>query len=341
MKLISAFYFSAFFFLLLASSGQAYQVQCLTAEKGLDQICARSLEDDASCPPGTFAWDQESCLNQNKNSLISDIIDKQFREPISRSTYEKYSTKKIAESLVARFTKAYRFLIQPKDLTPTYDLYHNTSVMMAIHANDFPSILEKGFLNQHQLGKTSGVYTPTNRGLTEDTLIGANISGILSDEKHLARSNFLRPKYAYLFFDVAHQGIARSWVQDRYGEVFVKFKDQIKRRSTFTNGDSLDHVGINLQRPQTQGFTIDTFYTLKKDSSFKNLGFYEAQIWGELNADDINYLLVGCFNGIPSNQLQIIEALKKAKKNIPVYTCESFWSGGRWLRWIPGEQLYP
>jgi hypothetical protein len=265
---------------------------------------------------------------------------------IPSEIYSKFSTKAIAESLVYRFFKKneYKSVRRTDVIRPYVDLYHDTSLLMAIKIENFESILNTGFLNQFQVGASSGKYDPTARDNTEIYLMKIFFGHSLQPQ---GAENFVRPKYAYLTFDVDKAGIDRAWVTAQYGNIFVRFKDEVKKRSTFSNGDSLDFM----TRPRGYKFSFGDFHQYsffynQENFEIQNLAsYYEAQIYGPLDSKDIDYILVGCFNGIPSYQEQVIAMLKAKKSKTPVFSCRSI-SGNnpsepKWLTFKPQDKLYP
>ena len=108
-----------------------------------------------------------------------------------------------------------------------------------------------------------------------------------------------------------------TMIHGGYGDVFAKLKDEVKKRSTWTSGDSLGQADT----PES----IHTFF-LKTSNviSVPDHSYFEAQIWGELCLEDVDYMLVGCHDPIDPERL---EALRKTK--IPIYSCRPSFKNDR------------
>lgn len=333
-------------FILLFAGGATAQV-CLSPREGLRRTCARFVKLDADCKaknPATLAWDETSCLAAKSTKALKYVSTLSPMAVVPKETFSQYPNKELAEALIHRHfqTKQVPFVTEPDIHKPSYDLYHDTHLLIALRAEDFGSILDKGFLNQFQTGRSSGIYSPLQRALLENDMIDLNL-GLKLPYPESESLNALRPKYAYLTFDVESPGIGDAWATHQYGNVFARFKDSVKRRSTFTNADTLDYY-FNFQsfanvRHQFQHLS---FYSLNRAFRIKILrSYFEAQIWGTLDKDDIDYILVGCFIGIPDHKEAIIAALTARKLKIPVYSCKSKRGKETFLTFERDQKLYP
>jgi hypothetical protein len=310
-------------------------LKCM-ATTDVSALCARWVEADPQCPSGQRAWVKESCL-EPKN-LVSEII--QDQKPVTlqleANLFKKFSTTKIAESLIYRRSQLY----DQRDLTqPDYNIYRDSSLIIQIQSDNLSSILSKGFLNQFQTSTSGGLLRPDKRVTAEKALGGVSLP---FDPQVQNFVNELRPKYAYLFFEKPKVGIADNWIDARYGNTFVKLKDHLKRRSTFSNGDSLDIITGNLGSRSKVLFFWATFYYSVPNLQLDRESYYEAQIWGPVKAEDIEYILVDCLKYNPPLFVanKIVETLNAAKSKVPAYSCIFDQSDGHFVM-RPGKKLYP
>lgn len=320
---------------------------CMPPAQGMAQVCSRLLQFDLTCTAqkkGSLAWDENSCLAKKQSAIQKQMEELTLLEQMPAEVYSKNSAKDIAEALIFRFFRANEApQMSEEDIShPNVDIYHDTSLLMAVKPESFGSILDRGFLNQFQTGRSSGTYTPTLRATAESLFIGLDLGKNLPLHETQAL-NTLRPKYAYLTFDVGVPNVGTSWITHQYGNVFFRFKDHVKRRTTFSNGDSLDHfIRPRGYKYAATDFKSSTFFNSKKNFDIQILSsYYEAQIWGPLTKEDVDYILVGCFLGIPDDQDKIVNELKLRKLRIPVYSCESKMNQTKFLGFKPKTKIYP
>lgn len=104
----------------------------------------------------------------------------------------------------------------------------------------------------------------------------------------------LLPKYAFL--DAPDRGLGRFLLPTRYGEVAVVFKKEVSQRATWTYADTLDHsrrAGRYDRGGDANPALAHTFsYRRKPGDRQRCVNYCEAQIWGELNLGDVEYLMI-------------------------------------------------
>ena len=167
---------------------------------------------------------------------------------------------------------------------PTYDFYNDSKIILAFQMKYFPLIKKNGFLNQFQVNHSINMDRK-NRQKVEDELSGTKLKRYKSLKDPY---NYLRPKYAYLTLDKesGYKATGGIHINSNYGQIYAKFKDEVKDRSTFTGGDSLYMIGAKKGSARsfraTQSDTTDVYQ------------YWEAQVWGELTLDDVDYVLVNC-----------------------------------------------
>jgi hypothetical protein len=131
--------------------------------------------------------------------------------------------------------------------------------------------------------------------------------------------NLLRPKYTYIAATKRLPMNISPIYNPRYGNVIAVLDDSLKKRMTFTNGDSLNTNTSDTRRVHTLSY-------LASELDFSTLGesgyYLEGQIWGPVKSTDINYILVNC-PGLDGIGKDGIERLAKAFPQSAIYSCEA------------------
>lgn len=167
-------------------------------------------------------------------------------------------------------------------------------VIMAVHSKNLSSIVSTGFKNMFETGK-GAFYTGQgqksyykNRMAAENDLVCKDLG---------TKNPTLRPKYAFFMPD-KNVGSQKAKMDPKYGDVFVVFKEDIKKRSTITMGDSLNNYSDNSDprdpfrvRPHLKkpfGYVKSlTFYGAKLEKLSIDSDYYEVQIYGPLKINDV------------------------------------------------------
>jgi GNAT superfamily N-acetyltransferase len=103
-------------------------------------------------------------------------------------------------------------------------------VMTRVSPTVFKKILTDGrFRTQHEVGTSSGAFSPQMRNIVERALHG-------DDAPH--------PIYGYLHPEQEGKVNDSENVLHQYGSVAIAFRDEVKQHTTWTMGDSLDESGI-------------------------------------------------------------------------------------------------
>jgi hypothetical protein len=172
----------------------------------------------------------------------------------------------------------------------------HTLLQMQFWSDDAESIGKRGFLNQHQLALTHGTFAPEIRAQIENCLLGKYLE---PNYKFTPGNsiNFVRPKYAYLSFDKDNTGDQNNSFSPIYGDVVATFNEDVKYRSTFSPMDTLNNYIDHDDDPTNE--SVYTFLyrgqrVAKGYDQKTRTSYWEAQIWGALVVEDINYLLVNC-----------------------------------------------
>ncbi len=125
-----------------------------------------------------------------------------------------------------------------------------------------------------------------NRMAAENDLVCKNLG---------TKNPTLRPKYAFFMPD-KNIGSQKAKMDPKYGDVFVVFKDDVKKRSTLTMGDGLNNYSDNrkprdpfrvrphLKKPFGHVKSL-TFFRDKLENL--SIDYYEVQIYGPLKMNDV------------------------------------------------------
>jgi SPP1 gp7 family putative phage head morphogenesis protein len=180
-----------------------------------------------------------------------------------------------------------------------------SDIYMRVKPATLESILDSGsFKNQFDTGTSGGALNTTSRRGSENALMGISKESPGKD----------RPVYGYIDRD-PHGGMGGPSNVDQYGKVAIKMKSNVKDKSTFTLGDSLDmSAGGTVQRtvatpvsnpghrsvPYDFGIE-DPIDLIERDKHKDLFGYMEAQIHGETTLDHIEEVI---FNTAPTKKIQ-------------------------------------
>lgn len=175
----------------------------------------------------------------------------------------------------------------------------DSEIVMMVSPETVTSISKHGFLNQHQTLTTQGVYTIPARFEAEQQL-----AMIRLPYSHKAKE--LLPKYALLVVRRPDFGVFP--LPTRYGSVAVVFKKKVMKRTTWTYADSSDfhfQAGrFNIGGVANPVLTHTGLYRRKPGDKNKCGNYCEAQIWGKLTFEDVDYLMLRDTEPVPAALLE-------------------------------------
>lgn len=175
----------------------------------------------------------------------------------------------------------------------------DSEIVMMVPSETVASIVTHGFLNQHETLTTQGVYTIPARFEAEQEL-----AMIRLPYSHKAKE--LLPKYALLIARRPDFGVFP--LPTRYGSVAVVFKKKVMKRATWTYADSSDfhfQAGrFNIGGVANPVLTHTRLYRRKPGDTNKCGNYCEAQIWGKLTFEDVDYLMIRDTEPIPASLLE-------------------------------------
>jgi hypothetical protein len=216
----------------------------------------------------------------------TDLVGSYFLDP---ALIEQMDSRKLAEMIVARLNEVCCKVRDPSMQVPTDDF---SEIMMMVPKKHLASIAKYGFKNQHQTSGTGGCDCKSNRLATEMRHVEMGLP-------YTNKTRELLPKYAMQVFK--GEAMGQFSIANEYGDTIIHFKPEVKKRATWSDRDSLaihETLRTNQIRP-------------KKDTG---CGFYcEAQIWGELDLTDVDYIAV-------PEGTEITAELKSLGKKILTFT---------------------
>lgn len=227
-------------------------------------------------------------------SKVATLAERQAplskRSYITPEEYRKFTSREIGEKLIQKIHQACDEQRGEKT-GPT--IGDQSDIMMYVPSGVLDSVAKYGFQNQHITRTTKGCNCREMRWSQENILSGTLHS-------YSSKAKDVLPKYSALnvrnkdFFSYAGSGSANE-----YGDVIFVFKEDVKKRSSWTRTDSLG------ASPFRGSNVVSTFgFKEKQPANFKCAGYCETQIWGELDLSDVEYAIVNT-NTVP-------EALKKS-----------------------------
>ncbi|GIL18288.1 MAG: hypothetical protein BroJett040_20390 [Oligoflexia bacterium] len=240
---------------------------------------------------------------------------------VPTSLLSEMDSRTLAEALVQRLHL--REEKGPELKGTPYDFKKQAQILIQFNSKNLDQIIEKGFLNYHETLATSVSPDQDYRTYNENEMIRLTIPGgtepEIRDEDELREKqklktkaerkfDHLRPKYGYV--DLTENiPFGKTKFYNEYGNVFAVMKDEVKLRTTWTLGDSIELTDqLNKKDGMVRTFLSNTLFEAEKDMHGRYL---EAQIWGELDFRDIKALYV------ESHHQDLIDELKKV--GLPVY----------------------
>ncbi|RYZ76378.1 MAG: hypothetical protein EOP05_05195 [Proteobacteria bacterium] len=174
------------------------------------------------------------------------------------------------------------------------DFHNDSEIVLFFHPKDAISISQKGFQNQHVSRKSSGAFDPTLRLDIEDAIVGQALDGLAEDS--------FRPKSALVVGTRSLKTVVTPYsASGGYGGVGAVLKSEVKNRSLWTYGDSLQ-VGQEILYGRVKPAdvskvrgTFDRKWMSPRSalpSTRNEPEFVEALIFGDLTFTDVDHFIV-------------------------------------------------
>jgi hypothetical protein len=237
---------------------------------------------------------------------------------VSRDFLKSGTVNGVAEAVISRIRsqELLAYDVQSSPVHVPIDLATDTEIMLFFWLEDLPSIEARGFLNQHQIGKSNGTLNPQSRLVTENNVLGLNLGEGELEFQLRPKSAFLNvltpvnlgPKVRAIVSDEAYDPPSAKR-RGGYGNVAAVFKRTVLSRALWTVDDSW-WLGMT-QRSDRELLPLrGTFdrHSLPKMKLTMN-SYFEALIYGSLTIADVDHF-------ITLNEV-VVPALSLARK--PVY----------------------
>lgn len=182
-------------------------------------------------------------------------------------------------------------------------------VSVRVQEKDFDSVFEKGLLTQFDTGTSGGMFNPNKRKIAESSIMNAPID----------LENHKRPRYGYL--DVGNEKIYGEAI---YGDIQLVMKDDVKKRSTMTVGNSLDATVVGgrikaspLLKPSAASVSENdsrfmvTAVENSHPSNWLEYGFnyFEVQIQGPVTMKDVSKVILHKNSGLSDDMWDKLEQM--------------------------------
>lgn len=249
----------------------------------------------------SFAFAKDDCPEElNLADKLTDHVGTsvtgfKHRGYISPEELRTLSSKEIGERIVERIAAQCDHV---RGGATGKTMGEESDIMMFVPSGVLEGIEQYGFQNQHVTRTTKGCNCREDRYAAE-----AELSGLMVGYGPKAKE--VLPKYSALSINKKGK-LDGGGDASNYGDTIFMFKEDVKKRTTWTIKDSLATAPYRGSRVvNSLGFKD------KGDDPMKCEWLYcEAQIWGGLDLSDVDYVMIKPGAEVP-------EVLKR--NNIPVY----------------------
>jgi hypothetical protein len=227
--------------------------------------------------------------------IDQEIVELEDGALLPAAKFDKYDTRTLGRAIVQRMHLREQ-VDETQPATP-YPILSKSSIVIFFPPKVAGPIIEKGFLNQHQCQSSCGMFNPAMRANVE-----VGLSRLKFEETYVpdaaTPANKLRPKYAYMNF---HEQVPFNTKApyNYYGGAAAVLKEEVKQRSTWTVGDSLNNSGFTADLSailksldSIKAFQATFFSSGISKHNISSTYYAEAQIWGELDLRDVQHFLV-------------------------------------------------
>lgn len=163
----------------------------------------------------------------------------------------------------------------------------DAQLLMMVPQEVFGDVARRGFLNQHVTSTTRGFNKTRTRFQAEQDLAMLRLP-------YSRKGRELLPKYALL--NVRQADFGTFALPTHYGDAAVVFKKDVLRRATWTYADSLDFSQkagrYALWGTPNPVLARTSRYRRNKEDRNICVNYCEAQIWGELDLRDVDYVMI-------------------------------------------------
>ena len=277
----------------------------------------RKLKGHGVSSVGFNATESTKCLKPTKMDTSIKTLKNLSK---AQDGFRKLKDNDYARAIYQETTEEERKLLQ-KNLKQMFD---DNDFCRNVGVKRLGLMLTQGFKNQFQTKRSAGSYSPNTRRFASDRLFGTGYKVEPSEYE----------KYGYLG-KIGDYEACFGYNLEHYGDVTVCFKKDIRNRTTYTLGDSLNGeapAGCVGDNPTLDGMAhalhsnINGDYVkgLKKDLDkyknpidpkqfVKNYSYVELQYHGDVGASDIDRIQ---FRDKEAARTALGTMSKKARKTI-------------------------
>jgi hypothetical protein len=212
-----------------------------------------------------------------------------------------------------------------KDIHKTR-LFRNTDLVIRFNSENIQRLFQEGVLNHHETNTSGGLGEASKRLEIESRLLGLDINYL--KEKYAHNHSLITKllhKYGFLRPIDSRSDIAMGTAANHYGDVELILHEDLKYRSTVTEGDSLMHEigrfgngdGRKIQPKHVSDISMsDEIYLargnhLSDQRKFVPISgslYFEAQIFGKIEIEDIKEIRI--------NKLKLYDQYQKQFKKL-------------------------
>jgi hypothetical protein len=275
---------------------------------------------------------------------IPEILALKDGEEIPREIFDKYDSRTIGESIVARI-RIKREIPREKQLSGpiNYDYFADTELQLHLPSRKIPRVLEMGIINMHQGGV--GVIPSFDKLTTEDSIMGLRVPhpdfglDVYATPQMHHPIYSVRPKYLEVALTAPRDigiDVGTPVTSRKYGEVIAILEDHVKPRVLFTDDDTgitqkETHANtLFAKKPVLQNLRLQ-----KQDLGAQErpqTGYFEGQVLGETDVRDIREWRIPA--NLDDDRLRMLKLT-----GLPIYESKEITKHGRY-QYVRGRKLY-
>ncbi len=277
----------------------------------------------------TLVYANDPTTGKAKKEAVDRVLNLSSSETISDADIALLGAANLSQVMVERLRL--RELLKTTDKKPGKPFLRNSRLQMhfavpdrtryGVDANQWMENIKKyGFLNWHQSGVSGGGGSPKMRAAKENVLMNLLLPASAEGDKVRALYGVVVPEnpeeyglFHNAFYQKKGQNKVDNWAaynnEGRYGEWIFVFKDELKKRTTYTPVDSL-------MRWASPAKSLNCYDCgLNKVPGYDG-EYLEAQIWGGFDLADVDYIMMPKKN-VKEETVHGIEFLKQF--GLPIY----------------------
>ncbi len=267
-----------------------------------------------SCSKEPISKRIPATVKSNNIPYIKKILSLKNKDQLPADVMKKYDPKLIGASIVERINRQSMNKFSGKYF---YDFYNDTKLTTFFNPNAIDGILEqKRFMTGYEVSDKIKLGDLINKGFLkenwgyqkeyrlgwENTIAGIKISAVSKNSLKLEHpSHLIRPTYAFIELTKLRKlgknpekyptPIANNALY--FGFLGAVLKKEVKARVTWTRNDSgLYDSPLNYVDAKLKEDVRTLKFKSNKPISLSEGNWLEAQIWGGVGLEDIDYFLI-------------------------------------------------